>query len=180
VILRLTITVMNLYYPQDLSKEIVFAKVSLYISSLGLNIMNSDETRPWGGFLVIDEDQADKFIEIFFDSADQEGIDADQKLSPKILIVEPHKKLSWQYHHRRSELWKVIGGPAAVVKSDTNEEKEKFTYDTGTVIQLAQGERHRLVGLDNWGIIAEIWQHTDPEDPSDEDDIVRIQDDFGR
>ena len=39
---------------------------------------------------------------------------------------------------------------------------------------------HRLVGLSNWGIIAEIWQHTDPEKPSDEEDIVRVQDDFGR
>jgi mannose-6-phosphate isomerase len=29
-------------------------------------------------------------------------------------------------------------------------------------------------------MIAEIWQHTDPENPSDENDIVRLQDDFGR
>jgi hypothetical protein len=45
---------------------------------------------------------------------------------------------------------------------------------------LAQGERHRLVGLDAQAIIAEIWQHTDASHPSDEDDIVRVQDDFGR
>ena len=47
-------------------------------------------------------------------------------------------------------------------------------------IQLKQGERHRLVGLDNWGIVAEIWQHTDAANPSDEEDIIRVQDDFGR
>jgi hypothetical protein len=29
-------------------------------------------------------------------------------------------------------------------------------------------------------LVAEIWQHTDPENPSDEDDIVRVSDDFGR
>ena len=52
--------------------------------------------------------------------------------------------------------------------------------ETGEVIRLQQGERHRLVGLDGWGMIAEIWQHTDPQKPSDEDDIVRVQDDFGR
>jgi hypothetical protein len=45
---------------------------------------------------------------------------------------------------------------------------------------LGQGERHRLVGLEDWGVIAEIWQHTDAAIPSDESDIVRVQDDFGR
>jgi hypothetical protein len=28
---------------------------------------------------------------------------------------------------------------------------------------LQQGERHRLVGLEEWGVVAEIWQHTDAE-----------------
>ena len=171
---------MNLHFSTDTSKQAVFTNVGAYIVSLGFNIINTDITRPWGGFLVIDEIQANKFIDVFFDSADKEGIESGKKLSPKILIVEPHKKLSWQYHHRRSELWKVIGGPAAVVKSDTDSEKEMLTYGTGAAIKLSKGERHRLVGLDNWGIIAEIWQHTDPEDPSDEEDIVRVQDDFGR
>jgi hypothetical protein len=47
-------------------------------------------------------------------------------------------------------------------------------------IELATGERHRLVGLETWGIVAEIWVHTEPSDPSDESDIVRLEDDFGR
>jgi hypothetical protein len=34
--------------------------------------------------------------------------------------------------------------------------------------------------LDGWGIVAEIWRHTDVENPSNEEDIVRVQDDFGR
>jgi mannose-6-phosphate isomerase len=37
-----------------------------------------------------------------------------------------------------------------------------------------------LVGLDQWGVVAEIWQHTDVTNLSDESDIVRLQDDFGR
>jgi hypothetical protein len=45
---------------------------------------------------------------------------------------------------------------------------------------LKKGERHRLIGLDDYGVIAEIWQHIDTENPSDEDDIVRVQDDYGR
>ncbi len=49
----------------------------------------------------------------------------------------------------------------------------------GTTVSLIKGECHRLVGVNEWGIIAEIWQHTDANNPSNEDDIVRVQDDFG-
>jgi len=66
------------------------------------------------------------------------------------------------------------------MRSDTDEQTEVDKYQKGDVIVLDKGERHRLVGLDDWGIVAEIWQHTDPNHPSDEDDIVRLQDDFGR
>lgn len=45
---------------------------------------------------------------------------------------------------------------------------------------LGQNERHRLVGLNDWGMVAEIWQHIDANNPSDENDIIRVQDDFGR
>ncbi|NBC66802.1 MAG: hypothetical protein GVY07_14240 [Bacteroidetes bacterium] len=45
---------------------------------------------------------------------------------------------------------------------------------------IEKGQRHRLIGLQNWGVVAEIWQHTDSSDPSDEEDIVRLDDDFGR
>jgi hypothetical protein len=37
-----------------------------------------------------------------------------------------------------------------------------------------------LIGLDQQALVAEIWQHTDPKNPSNEEDIVRLQDDFGR
>ena len=54
-----------------------------------------------------------------------------------------------------------------------------MTYSEGDQVKLQQGERHRLIGLKDYGIVAEIWQHTDSV-PSDEDDIVRVQDDFKR
>jgi len=60
------------------------------------------------------------------------------------------------------------------------QKKETSTLDLGEIVRLKQGERDSLVGLDSWGIVAEIWQHTDGENPSNEDDIVRIEDDFGR
>ena len=96
------------------------------------------------------------------------------------MVVAPEKRLSWQYHHRRAEIWKLIGGIAGVVISNTDEQKEPQQLNIGDIIQLKQGERHRLIGLSGWGIVAEIWRHTDPSNPSDEEDIVRLQDDFGR
>ena len=53
-------------------------------------------------------------------------------------------------------------------------------HQAGEYIKLALGERHRLIGLDSQAIIAEIWQHTDAAQPSDESDILRVQNDFGR
>jgi mannose-6-phosphate isomerase len=67
-----------------------------------------------------------------------------------------------------------------VISSLTDQEGELKKYQPGDRIVLKQGERHRLVGLEDWGVIAEIWQHTDASNPSDESDIVRVQDDFGR
>ena len=52
--------------------------------------------------------------------------------------------------------------------------------DSGNQIKINQGERHRIIGLKNSAIIAEIWQHTDSKNPSDENDIIRLEDDFGR
>ncbi|MEO5943749.1 MAG: hypothetical protein ABIP30_07240 [Ferruginibacter sp.] len=145
-----------------------------------MRIRYKDETRPWGGFLVIDEEDSEKFIEKFFPHLSKESLSISGKLSPKILIVAPQKRLSWQYHHRRAEIWKLIGGEAGVVTSDNDEEKETRHLQINDIVELKKGERHRLIGLNNWGVIAEIWRHTDAENPSDEDDIVRVQDDFGR
>jgi mannose-6-phosphate isomerase len=67
-----------------------------------------------------------------------------------------------------------------VVTSDTDEEKYEHILKPEDIIKLQKGERHRLKGLDDWGIVAEIWQHTDMNHYSDEDDIIRLQDDFSR
>lgn len=144
------------------------------------NIISSDLTRPWGGFYVLDETQAQAFADTFFDGLDVNTLTIGGKLSPKLLLVAPQKRLSWQYHNRRAEIWKVVQGTVGVVRSDNDTEGELLTYTEGQTIKLAQGERHRLVGLDAQAIIAEIWQHTDANHPSDEEDIVRVQDDFGR
>ncbi|MBA2249007.1 MAG: phosphoheptose isomerase [Chitinophagaceae bacterium] len=171
---------MNLYFPASSDKKTVFSAIEKYISDQQFIIVNKDENRPWGGFYVIDEAQAGFFIETWFKNVYDPLPRLQEMVSPKILVVAPGKRLSWQYHHRRSERWKVIGGYAGVVQSFTDDETEIKNYHEGDVIRLQKGERHRLVGLDAWGIIAEIWEHTDSNNPSNEDDIIRLQDDFGR
>jgi mannose-6-phosphate isomerase len=169
-----------MHFSLDTPKATVFSQIADWLDAQGFTAANMDDSRPWGGFFVIDESQAPAFITTFFPHLSLADFEGFAKLSPKILLVAPGKRLSWQYHHRRSEIWKVIGGNAAIVISDTDEERPVQQLQLGTVVNLKQGERHRLVGADEWGVIAEIWQHTDANHPSDEDDIVRVQDDFGR
>jgi len=161
-------------------KQKLFDETEAKLIAQGFTIVEEDRNRPWGGFFVIDENQAQKFSGIYFDNIPVNQLRISGKLSPKILIVQPDKRLSWQYHHRRAEIWKVVEGPVGIITSPTNEQGLLKKYLPGDQITLQQGERHRLVGLDDWGIVAEIWQHTDKEHPSDEDDIVRVEDDFGR
>ena len=161
-------------------RNTIFQEVAAAIDDLGFKVVANDFNRPWGGFFVIEESQTPTFIDQFFTHADTSSMQPGQKLSPKILVVAPNQRLSWQYHHRRSELWRVVNGPVAVAKSLTDDQPAPRHYQNGDIVILAKGERHRLIGTENWGIVAEIWQHTDAGNPSDENDIVRLQDDFGR
>lgn len=167
-------------FTADTPKQDVFSEIQQFITDYDFEIADRDDARPWGGFFVIEEEQAPAFIRQFFPDHSVEEFEGFSKLSPKILLVAPDKRLSWQYHHRRSEIWRVIGGKAGVVRSYTDEQGELDQLNIGSEVELKQGERHRLVGLDEWGVVAEIWKHTDPDHPSDEDDIVRVEDDFGR
>jgi mannose-6-phosphate isomerase len=78
------------------------------------------------------------------------------KLSPKILIVKPEARLSWQYHNRRAEIWQIFKGSAGIVRSNSDIENEMKVYNEGDQIILQQGERHRLIGLDDYSVVAEI------------------------
>lgn len=163
------------------SREEVFSQVETYLTENGFTIKSKDFGRPWGGFFVIDEEQARRFSHFFFPNRDMVLSQMVGKLSPKILLVQPEKRLSWQYHFRRAEIWKLVAGTAGVVTSNTDQQGELEILKLDEEIELPKGQRHRLVGLPGaWGMIAEIWQHTDPAHPSDEDDIVRLEDDFGR
>ena len=149
------------------------------LTNLGFQIVDSNFEKPWGAYFCIDETQVQDFSDKFFYGIDVGSLKIENKLSPKILIVKPNVRLSWQYHNRRAKIWQVYKGTVGVVQSDTDIENELKKYTTGDQIKLRQGERHRLVGLADYGVVAEIWQHTDKV-PSNEDDIVRVQDDYGR
>ena len=157
-----------------------YKEIEAKIKSLGFNIISKDFERPWGGFLVIDEGKAQEFSNQFFKGINIEELKISGKLSPKILIINPESRLSWQYHNRRTEIWRVYKGKVGVITSEDDIQKEIEIYSEGDQIILKQGERHRLIGLDDFGVVAEIWQHTEKKYPSDEEDIIRVQDDFGR
>ena len=164
----------------SLDKEEIFERVEKYLTDLGFNIATRDKNRPWGGFFVLDESQIRKFREVFFSSVQLSEEQFSQKLSPKFLLVAPGARLSWQYHHRRSELWNLVAGNASISRSLTDTQHAPVGLKLGEVVYLEKGERHRLIGSDSWGIVAEIWVHSDSNHPSDETDIIRLEDDYSR
>ena len=159
--------------------QVFYSTVQSELECLGFTVVANDFSRPWGGFLVIDENQAQAFANRFFNGLDIQDLRIDGKLSPKILMVNPDARLSWQFHHRRAEIWQIYRGTVGIIRSDDDEQGPVEHFNEGDQVRLRQGERHRLIGLADFGVVAEIWQHT-KEVPSDEEDIVRVQDDFKR
>ncbi|MDD2483304.1 MAG: phosphoheptose isomerase [Candidatus Shapirobacteria bacterium] len=136
-----------------------------------LSVSFKDLDRPWGAFWHISPDSLNNFLKLFFPDFNP----GNQFISPKILLVEPGKRLSLQIHHKRSERWHIIDGPVKIVLN-----KDELIIESGKTITIKTEEIHRLCGLDQAGVVAEIWIHHDPLDPSTEEDITRLADDFTR
>lgn len=178
-------TNLNEYLQMELpnDKEQLTADVVVSLEHAGYEIVEVNTEKPWGSYVRIRNDQADDFVYEFFPGLSPEeahlGMD-DAELSPKILIVSPGQRLSWQYHHRRAERWRFLtkGG---YNKSLDDEPGDVVVAEAGDVVQFEKSERHRLNGAeDGYVVVAEIWQHVDPVAPSNEDDIVRLYDDYSR
>jgi len=163
---------------QEINRNIADA-----LKDAGYTVVLSDYSRPWGGFNQLDNKDADRFVEEFFPGLSPEEArlgNSDSELSPKILLVAPEQRLSWQYHDRRAERWAYItdGG---YFKSMDDTQGAAHNAVAGEVVQFEKGERHRLVGAEgHYVIVAEIWQHVYPSELSDESDIVRLEDDYSR
>lgn len=163
--------------------NIFVATIEKNITDSGYEIVEKNTDKPWGAYLRLKSEQADDFVNDFFPGLTPEearlGIEG-AELSPKFLIVKPGQRLSWQYHDRRAERWCFLtkGGYR---KSTSDEESERFEATPGEVVQFLKGERHRLEGSpEGLVLVAEIWQHSDVTLPSNEDDIVRLADDYQR
>ena len=109
------------------------------------------DRRPWGTFTVLDEGENFKV---------------------KRIEVLPGKRLSYQKHAQRAEHWVVVQGTAKVTLDDRD-----IVVTTGQAIDIAVGSAHRV---ENPGDELLIFIEVQRGDYLGEDDIVRLQDDFGR
>jgi len=109
------------------------------------------DRRPWGTFTVLDE--ADGF-------------------KVKRIEVLPGKRLSYQKHAQRAEHWVVVQGTARVTLDDRD-----ILVAAGEAIDIAIGAAHRV---ENPGNETLVFIEVQRGGYLGEDDIVRLQDDFGR
>ena len=107
--------------------------------------------RPWGSYTVLEDEKGYKL---------------------KRIEVKPGKKLSLQKHFHRNEHWIVVSGTATVTVGD---EKRLLRPNESTYIKM--GQIHRLA---NEGKIPVILIEAQVGEYLEEDDIVRIEDDFKR
>ena len=110
----------------------------------------SDE-RPWGRYIVLDEGQNYK---------------------TKRIEVFPGKRLSYQRHTRRAEHWFVTRGTAKVTLNG-----REILVKTGESIDIAVGDKHRIENPDSEPL---VFIEVQTGDYFGEDDIERLDDDFGR
>ncbi|MGH9930744.1 MAG: phosphomannose isomerase type II C-terminal cupin domain [Pyrinomonadaceae bacterium] len=109
------------------------------------------DQRPWGTFTVLDE--ADGF-------------------KVKRIEVLPGKRLSYQKHAQRAEHWVVVQGTAKVTLDDRD-----IILEAGQAIDIRVGAAHRM---ENTGKETLVFIEVQRGGYLGEDDIVRLQDDFGR
>lgn len=109
------------------------------------------EQRPWGQYEVL--------------------LDA-ENTKVKRITVNPGGKLSYQYHHKRSEHWIIIQGTASVVVENLNK-----TVEAGDSIYLPVRIKHRVENKQN---IPLVFIEVQTGEYFGEDDIVRIEDIYNR
>ena len=112
------------------------------------------EERPWGNFEVLAENEVEGW-------------------KVKRIEVNPESRLSLQYHTKREETWTVVSGRGHVTKD--NSDGLPIFVAAGSHIFIKRGEMHRVETDTDSLVFIEVQQGT-----CDEDDIVRIEDDYGR
>jgi mannose-6-phosphate isomerase len=107
--------------------------------------------RPWG------------YYEVLADAPDHKV---------KRIVVFPGKRLSLQRHRRRSEHWYILQGQALATIDD-----REITLCPGRAVDIPVGASHRIA---NRGAVDVAFIEVQTGDYFGEDDIERIEDDFGR
>ncbi len=92
-----------------------------------------------------------------------------EKSTVKLIYIETGKRLSYQYHNGRSEFWKVVSGEILV----TIDGKERVMKN-GDTAEIPAKSKHRINAITE-SVVLEI-----AFGDFNEDDIVRVEDDFGR
>ena len=148
----------------------------------GFQIVEYNFDKPWGGYFTIADNkyQVNRFLRSFYPRQRREFQNLD--ITPKILVLSPVLDLnlppvstSFQYHHRRREIQKVVVGPVGIAKSKDDTYPDYYsTLIKSDISRIDLMERHKIIGSRNYGLVAELWIHTDPNNRSNEDDIVKI------
>ena len=109
------------------------------------------DVRPWGSY------------EVLLDAPDHKV---------KQIVVSPGSRLSYQVHARRSEHWFIVRGTGVVTLNDT-----PIVVEPGSAVDIALGASHRI---ENTGTDDLVFVEVQHGEYFGEDDIIRLEDDFGR
>lgn len=99
-----------------------------------------------------------------------EKFNENERCTVKLLYIKPGSRLSLQYHNKRNEFWKIVKGSANV-----EVQNKKSSLMEGDDIIIPSGARHRIQASNSGCIVLEISYGS-----FDENDIVRIEDDYDR
>ena len=114
-------------------------------------IVLETEERPWGRFFVLHDEPTYKLKRIEVDSG---------------------RRLSYQYHHKRSEAWTIVEGVGTITLDGYIKD-----YSKGETVLIPQGVKHRI---ENKGSKKVVFIEVQTGTYFGEDDIVRIEDDYNR
>ncbi len=112
-------------------------------------------------------------MKIYYDKrpwGEGEILTKNEPCTVKILTINPGQRLSLQYHNHRKEFWKIIEGEAIFEIDSKN-----FDVRNGDEYEIENKMTHRLIGKDKPARILEI-----SFGEFDENDIIRLEDDYGR
>jgi len=109
------------------------------------------EERPWGRFFVLHDEPSYKL---------------------KRIEVDPGGRLSYQYHHKRSEAWIIVEGTGVITLDGIDKE-----FTKGQTVLIPQGVKHRIENKRQEKV---VFIEVQTGSYFGEDDVVRIEDDYNR